>query len=105
VVVVRDGTLLSETIPNQNHPVTQEIRSGYRFVVLHAGNLGFYGAWDTVIKTAGMLNGDGVGFVFVGDGAKKLQLEASARAARQFGFCLIARPIKCPTCSLPAIFI
>ena len=53
VVVVRDGASLPETIPNQNHSVTREVRSGYRFVVLHAGNLGFYGAWDTVVKAGG----------------------------------------------------
>ena len=85
-VVVRDGTVLPETAPGQDHSVTREVRSGYRFVVLHAGNLGFYGAWDTVVKAAGMLNGDGVGFVFVGDGAKKAEIEASAQGCKAIEF-------------------
>ena len=52
VVVVRDGARPAQPVAEQDHPVTQEIRSGFPFVVLHAGNLGFYGAWDTVIKSA-----------------------------------------------------
>src|SRR5713101_5569206 len=68
VIVVRDGARLSEAIVGRTHPVTREVRSGYPFVVLHAGNLGFYGSWETVVKAGRMLNGDGVGFVFVGDG-------------------------------------
>ena len=96
VVVVRDGTLLPETIPNQNHSVTREVRSGYRFVVLHAGNLGFYGAWDTVVKAAGMLNGDGVGFVFVGDGARRAQVEASAQGCKAIRFLPYRPPDQVP---------
>ncbi|HEV2381851.1 MAG TPA: glycosyltransferase family 4 protein [Terriglobia bacterium] len=86
VVVVRDGARIPQSIPNRDHAVTREIRSGYRFVVLYAGNLGFYGAWETVVKAAQMLNGDGVGFVFVGDGAMRSQLEASARGCKAIHF-------------------
>jgi glycosyltransferase involved in cell wall biosynthesis len=96
VVVVRDGALLPETIPNQNHSVTHEIRSGYRFVVLHAGNLGFYGAWDTVVKAARMLNGEGVGFVFVGDGAARSQVEASADGCKAIRFLPFRPPNQVP---------
>jgi colanic acid biosynthesis glycosyl transferase WcaI len=96
VVVVRDGALLPETIPNQNHSVTHEIRSGYRFVVLHAGNLGFYGAWDTVVQAARMLNGEGVGFVFVGDGAARAQVEASAGGCEAIRFLPFRPPNQVP---------
>lgn len=78
IVVVRDGAPVPETLPSSGHPVAQEIRSGFPFVVLHAGNLGFYGAWGTLIKAARLLGKDGVGFVFVGDGALRPQLEAAA---------------------------
>jgi len=96
VVVVRDGALLPETIPDQNHSVTHEIRSGYRFVVLHAGNLGFYGAWDTVVQAARMLNGEGVGFVFVGDGAARSQVEASANGCKAIRFLPFRPPNQVP---------
>ena len=86
VIVVRDGAKLPEGLLNQDHSVTREVRSGYPFVVLHAGNLGFYGAWDTVVKSARMLNGDGVGFVFVGDGAARSQVEASADGCKAIRF-------------------
>ena len=82
VVVVRDGARTEQAIPNPDHPVAQEVRNGYPFVVLHAGNLGFSGAWETVVKAARTLNGDGVGFVFVGDGAMRTEIEASANGCK-----------------------
>ncbi len=96
VIVVRDGASLPETIPSQNHSVTREVRSGYRFVVLHAGNLGFYGAWDTVVKAGRMLNGDGVGLVFVGDGARKAEVEASAQGCKAIRFLPYRPPDQVP---------
>lgn len=86
IVVVRDGAERPTAHPATNHPVTRDVRSGYAFVVLHAGNLGFYGAWDTIVKAAQSLNGDGVGFVFVGDGAMKPQIVASANGCKAIRF-------------------
>ena len=37
-------------------------------MILHAGNLGFYGAWDVLLKALDFLNGKPVGMVFVGGG-------------------------------------
>jgi len=81
VVVIRDGT---EIAPN-NAPaspldpeVISAIRGNFRFVLLHAGNLGFYGAWDTLLAGAASLIDDGVGLVFVGDGAQRARLESAA---------------------------
>lgn len=78
VVVVRDGAPVPATTASPDHPVAQEIRCGFPFVVLHAGNLGFYGAWEALIGAARLLGGDDVGLVFVGDGAAKPQIEALA---------------------------
>jgi colanic acid biosynthesis glycosyl transferase WcaI len=88
VVVVRDGALMPMRTSQGNgtHPVTREVRSGYPFVVLHAGNLGYYGAWGTVVKAARTLNGDGLGFVFVGDGAARSQVESSAEGCKAIRF-------------------
>jgi colanic acid biosynthesis glycosyl transferase WcaI len=80
VVVVRDGTAnLPAQMPDRSDPVVQEIRQGFPFVVLHAGNLGFYGAWETLLAAAKMLSNENTGFVFVGDGANRAALESSAR--------------------------
>jgi colanic acid biosynthesis glycosyl transferase WcaI len=46
--------------------------------LLHAGNLGFYGAWDTLLAGAGILAEEGIGLVFVGDGAERERLQAAA---------------------------
>jgi glycosyltransferase involved in cell wall biosynthesis len=82
VVVIRDGTSsFPGLMPDANHPVVQELRCGFPFVVLHAGNLGFYGAWSTLLKAAELLRNQNIGFVFVGDGANRAQLEADTRAA------------------------
>ena len=90
VVVVRDGVTVPDELPLAAHPVSQEIRSGMRFVALHAGNLGFYGAWDTLIEAAQQLsvnaNDAGIGMVFVGDGAQKARMAASASGATAIRF-------------------
>jgi colanic acid biosynthesis glycosyl transferase WcaI len=63
VVVVRDGTSLPGAMPEQSDPVALEIRCGFPFVVLHAGNLGFYGAWNTLLAAAKILRNENVGVV------------------------------------------
>jgi colanic acid biosynthesis glycosyl transferase WcaI len=86
IVVVRDGVQIPSGSPPVNHSVGCEVRSGFPFVVLHAGNLGYYGAWDTIVKAALSLDGEGIGFVFVGDGAMKPQIEASASGCKAIRF-------------------
>ena len=81
VVVVRDGAEIAP--PNAPSPeldseVIRAIRGNFRFVLLHAGNLGFYGAWDTLLTGAASLAADGIGLVFVGDGAQRHRLETAA---------------------------
>jgi colanic acid biosynthesis glycosyl transferase WcaI len=82
VVVVRDGTattLAPAQMPERSDAIVQEIRHGFPFVVLHAGNLGFYGAWDTLLAAAKLLSNENTGFVFIGDGANRAALELAAR--------------------------
>jgi glycosyltransferase involved in cell wall biosynthesis len=81
VVVVRDGTEIAHNnapTPPLDSDVIRAIRSNFRFVLLHAGNLGFYGAWDTLLAGAASLAADGIGLVFVGDGAQRARLGAAA---------------------------
>jgi len=81
VAVVRDG---AEIVPKDtaaaalDPDVIRAIRGNFRFVLLHAGNLGFYGAWDTLLAGAASLAADGIGLVFVGDGAQRPRLESAA---------------------------
>lgn len=79
VVIVRDGAPVPPAVASAHHPVCQEVRCGFRFVVLHAGNLGFYGAWHTLVDAARLVGRNGIGFVFVGDGAAKPRVEAYAK--------------------------
>jgi glycosyltransferase involved in cell wall biosynthesis len=71
----------------------QEIRSGFPFVAIHAGNLGFYGAWDTVLNAAKILSQENTGIVFVGDGASKSTVENSAHDSPNVRF-LPFRPVE-----------
>lgn len=78
VRVVRDGTSIPNSTPEPNDPLVREIRCRLPFVVLHAGNLGFYGAWTTLIQAARILRDENAGLVFVGSGANQSALEAEA---------------------------
>src|ERR1700681_1312204 len=89
VFIVRSGvdTLPAGSKPLPlNHEVTRAIRGNFRFVLLHAGNLGFYGAWDTIIAAARKLENENIGFVFVGDGAERSRLESLAAGATNVRF-------------------
>jgi colanic acid biosynthesis glycosyl transferase WcaI len=80
IVVVRDGAELpNDCIPqaNSDDSVIRAIRGEFKFVLLHAGNLGFYGAWETLVEGARRLVPDGVGLIFVGDGAQRRALESA----------------------------
>jgi colanic acid biosynthesis glycosyl transferase WcaI len=85
VEVVRDGADLTPAAA-AGHRVSQEIRSGFRFVALHAGNLGFYGAWDTLLEAARGLGNDGLGIIFIGEGAQKRRLADAANGTQAVRF-------------------
>ena len=93
IVISRDGINIPETLPAPDNPVAREIRGDFRFVLVHAGNLGFYGAWQTLITAVRTLESEGVGLVFVGEGAMKAQVEAMAAGCRAVRF-LPFRPAK-----------
>jgi colanic acid biosynthesis glycosyl transferase WcaI len=99
VVVIRDGA----EIPSSEKPlaapdpeVVRAIRGGFSFVLLHAGNLGFYGAWSTLVTAARKLACEGVGLVFVGSGAQRAQVEAAAAGAGNIRFLDYFPPAKIP---------
>jgi colanic acid biosynthesis glycosyl transferase WcaI len=89
VFIVRSGV---DTPPHNspatplNPEVTRAIRGNFRFVLLHAGNLGFYGAWGTIIAAARKLENENIGFVFVGEGAERLRVENLAAGAANVRF-------------------
>ena len=81
IVIVRDGAEVpaaGSSHADLDPEVIRAIRGDFRFVLLHAGNLGFYGAWETLLAGAGQLAGERIGLVFVGDGAQRERLQAAA---------------------------
>jgi glycosyltransferase involved in cell wall biosynthesis len=89
IEIVRDGTHVPDHDDTQvplDPQIIRQIRGDFRFVLLHAGNIGFYGAWQTLVEAAKRLAGDGVGFAFVGEGAQKEHLESLAVGAPNIRF-------------------
>jgi glycosyltransferase involved in cell wall biosynthesis len=90
--IVRDGTeIISSSAPQDlparlDNEVIRTIRGDFQFVLLHAGNIGFYGAWETLITAARQLVGCGIGLVFVGEGAQRAQLETAANGVSNIRF-------------------
>jgi glycosyltransferase involved in cell wall biosynthesis len=86
VVVSRDGIDIPDSVAPAENFVAREIRGEFRFVLVHAGNLGFYGAWQTLISAVRLLENEGVGLVFIGEGAMKPQVEAMAAGCSAIRF-------------------
>ena len=88
-MVIRDGAEIpppGKSLPPRDPEVIRAIRGGFSFVLLHAGNLGFYGAWNTLVTAARELSKEGVAFVFVGDGAERPAVQAAAAGADNIRF-------------------
>ncbi len=91
VAIVRDGTYIlpdGAPQPQLDPEVIRAIRGEFRFVFLHAGNLGFYGAWETLIGAARLLekSDPGIGLVFVGEGAQRDRLVSLAEGCTSIRF-------------------
>jgi colanic acid biosynthesis glycosyl transferase WcaI len=87
--VVRDGVdILAPDAPQPplDGEVIKTIRGDFKFVLLHAGNLGFYGAWETLITAVRNLEEEGVGLVFVGEGAQRAHVENLTGDAKNVRF-------------------
>jgi colanic acid biosynthesis glycosyl transferase WcaI len=89
VLVIRDGADVPQSVATTleiDAEVVRAIRGDFRFVLVHAGNLGFYGAWETLIAAARRLENDGIGLVFVGDGAQRGEIERIAAGSKNVRF-------------------
>jgi glycosyltransferase involved in cell wall biosynthesis len=88
IAVVRDGAEICEAgcEPAVDSEVVRAIRGDFKFVLVHAGNLGFYGAWETLVDAARKLSDEGIGLVFVGDGAQRVNIEAGAAGCTNVRF-------------------
>ena len=87
--VIRDGAEVfppNKPLPAPDPEVVRAIRGKFSFVLLHAGNLGFYGAWNTLVTAARKLSSEGVGLLFVGSGAQRPAVEATAAGADNIRF-------------------
>ena len=89
VAIVRSGAAIAPPgapAPPLDPEVIAAIRGTFRFVLLHAGNLGFYGAWETLVAAARLVENESIGLVFVGEGAQLETVRASAAGAKNVRF-------------------
>jgi colanic acid biosynthesis glycosyl transferase WcaI len=89
ISIVRSGADIAppgSPAPPLNSEIIRAIRGNFRFVLLHAGNLGFYGAWDTLMAAARQLQSENIGIVFVGDGAELPRLKSLASGVTNIRF-------------------
>jgi colanic acid biosynthesis glycosyl transferase WcaI len=89
IAIVRDGAVMGQLPSVNGHPAAKAIRAGFQFTALHAGNLGFAGAWQTLVDGARQVEGEGIGMVFVGEGSWRERVEnmaAGTRAVRLLPF-------------------
>ena len=89
IEIVRDGVDVGLTQEAEIDPeVVAQIRDGFRFVLVHAGNLGFSGDWDALLEAARDFEKDnsGIGLIFIGEGAQKPRMQAAAAALRNVRF-------------------
>jgi colanic acid biosynthesis glycosyl transferase WcaI len=98
IVVIRDAMPFPEVLPPIDQGIVREIRGEFRFVLIHAGNLGFSGAWLTLIHSAQMLESERVGLVFIGEGAMKSRIQEAAQNCRNIRFLPFF-----PTLGIPAV--
>jgi glycosyltransferase involved in cell wall biosynthesis len=88
VAVVRDGAEIGEAACGSevDFEVVRAIRHDFTFVLVHAGNLGFYGAWETLIDAMRKVSEEGIGLVFVGDGAQREKIKELAAGCTNVRF-------------------
>ncbi len=89
IEIVRDGAEIrpaNAPQPPLDSEVIQKIRGDYRFVLLHAGNIGFYGAWQNLVLAAKQIESERVGLVFVGEGAQLAQVQQLANGSANIRF-------------------
>jgi glycosyltransferase involved in cell wall biosynthesis len=85
IAIVRDGVELpgeGAAAAELDEDVIRMIRGNDKFVLVHAGNLGFYGAWETLVAGVRELADDGVSLVFVGEGAQQEQIQSLANGTK-----------------------
>jgi len=93
VSIVRDGVGVPERVC-VDPAVISAIRADAQFVFLHAGNLGFYGAWETLIDAARQVQDDGIDLVFVGEGAQLARVRSAAAGIKNVRFLPFFAPEK-----------
>jgi glycosyltransferase involved in cell wall biosynthesis len=82
ISVISNGanTELFRPAPQAGERIRAKLNLGDRFVVMYAGLLGVAQGLHTLVEAAGLMQGEPVHFVFVGDGPMRSSLEEKVKA-------------------------
>jgi glycosyltransferase involved in cell wall biosynthesis len=75
IFLVRHGASQADYIHGFNLDLIRSIKRSYSMVFMHAGNMGHYGSWEKIVEAIKRLNNPDIGFVFVGEGQRKSDIE------------------------------
>jgi glycosyltransferase involved in cell wall biosynthesis len=68
-----------QSLDRSNNPFRRTHELEGQFVVVYSGNMGLAHEFDTVLNAAESLRGQRVVFLFIGEGPRRLEVEAAAR--------------------------
>jgi glycosyltransferase involved in cell wall biosynthesis len=71
-----------QSLDRANNPFRQAHGLEGQFVVVYSGNMGLAHDFDTVLDAADSLRGQRIVFLFIGDGPRRVEVEAAARLRR-----------------------
>ena len=86
IVVIRHGTAKYIAGDEIDDNLINQIRKPYKFIFMHAGNIGYYGAWESMIEAFKEVRNKDIGFIFVGEGKKKKKLQEKSQSCQNIKF-------------------
>ncbi len=85
IIIVRHGAARYGKT-SYDEQLIKKIRGRYLFTFVHAGNIGFYGAWESIVKAVKKLHDNSIGFIFVGEGQNKKMLMEMSKSCSNIAF-------------------
>ena len=74
ICVIRHGTSTHHKLQRYDSDLIKKIRNKFAFTFIHSGNIGGYGAWESIVRAIRMIDNDKIGFIFIGEGQYKKKL-------------------------------
>ena len=74
LVVIRHGAATYRSVDPTDYELMKTIRDKFSFTFMHAGNIGYYGEWESIIEAIKRIENNDIGFIFVGEGQNRQKI-------------------------------